>query len=1554
MGQSGTAAGRPQSTATRNAELKRLAAEAARRAASAPKASPAVRAEELHPDTALPGTILTVAGTGNFGDGGVGGPAVDADLDGSVIARDSDDNIFVPNAVDQSIEEFTAGGDISSVASTSISAGVQQLGVGANDTLVFEDAFSAYEERPGFASDTVCTQCTHETAGGVLVDGNGHVYVAAGGLQIYGEPTTGFVGLGVEPTAIAFDEQGDLVVAGRSTNGYAVMVYDNAGDGFVLASGLPSISGMTVDEDDDVFIAEGANGNIDSQATDSAQVAKITPDGTVSVIAGTGVEGFSGDGGPATSAQMDFPGGLALDSSGDLFIADDARVREVIDAGAPAAALPLNGPFQPAPFPHDVLSKVEENGGGNPSEACSCGRGEATKNPVDTASGEFWHTQTDMAVPGRGPSLDVTRSYSSDLASSYGPLGHGWTWPYTMSVTQDPYGNMIVHQENGSVVAFKPNGGAFVPEQPRELATLGFNASGQLVFTRRDGEAFAFNGLGQLQSIADRNGNTTTLGYDGNSGNVSTITDPAGRVAHVTTANGLVTRVQDSSGRTVTYGYNTFGDLTSVVEPTGATWTYGYDSKNRLTTILDPNQQSAAIPQPLTNVYNSSGQVTSQTDYAGRTTGFAYTGDPFTDAGGATTITDPRVEVTVDNYTDGLLRSSIAGSGTPSAATTSYGYDPTTFAQTSVTDPNGHTQHATYDSAGDELTSTNPSGDTKTMTYNSFGQVLTSQDANLVTTTNTYDADGNLTSQSTPVNSTQTATTHFGYTDPSNPGMITATTDPRGKITSYSYDTDGELTATTDPDGNVTRYSYTCSPAGPGCRSNIGLTYTTTSPRLNATTYTYDDAGQQLSTTDPGGHVSSETFDLDGNRVTTTDAKGHVTTYGYNRDGELTATTLPGGQITTISHDGDGNVTSQTTPRGTTSYEYDPLNRVTKMTTPPTASQAGGIVTSYGYDADGDGTTITAPGTGAGTLTTTNTYDISDRLTGTTYSDGTTPAVSYGYDPDGRRTSMTDGTGTSHYTYDLAGRLTDMTNGAGHEIQYTYDLDGDPTSITYPNGNSVTRGYDDADLQTSLTDWNAHTTTFGYNADGGLNLIHYPNGVKETTSFNTIGQTVGMTDALATTTLASYTYARNADQQLTGATASGGSAGPSETYAYSIDNRLNSLTTGGTTGTYNFNGIGNVTQEPDGTTLTYDTAEELTTSTSPAGVVSHYTYDPRGNRTVIAPTGGTTKNYSYDQANRLTGYTAGSATASYTYDGNGLLASTTTGTTSTSDTWDTVIGSDPLMLTDNHTNYIYGPNDQPIEQVASDGTTTYIQHDQNGSTRLITNSTGGVTGTYSYTPYGAITSHTGTATTPLLYDGEYADPTTGLYFLRTRYYDPNTVQFLTRDPLEASTKAPYGYAGDDPLDASDPSGQQLAANSAASAPTGVLPALPNDYIPWDQLYQLEMRGKIGACAYQHYLSEETLRFYEVLGLSNLNSSENIADEDQALAIGSATLKQAFVVADDGVHCVAAGASLGAAGGVVLSEGGPVGILVGTVGGFAAGCAYGVVKHNLPPDPVALP
>jgi RHS repeat-associated protein len=122
-------------------------------------------------------------------------------------------------------------------------------------------------------------------------------------------------------------------------------------------------------------------------------------------------------------------------------------------------------------------------------------------------------------------------------------------------------------------------------------------------------------------------------------------------------------------------------------------------------------------------------------------------------------------------------------------------------------------------------------------------------------------------------------------------------------------------------------------------------------------------------------------------------------------------------------------------------------------------------------------------------------------------------------------------------------------------------------------------------------------------------------------------------------------------------------------------------------------------------------------------------------------------------------------------------------------------------------SYIYGPDGSPVEQIAADGTTVFLHHDQLGSTRLETNTNGDAVGAWTYNVHGIPTASTNAPVIHLGFAGEYTDNETGFVNLRARFYDPNTGSFLSRDPLNELTRSAYGYVYDNPLNLLDPSGE---------------------------------------------------------------------------------------------------------------------------------------------------
>jgi RHS repeat-associated protein len=486
------------------------------------------------------------------------------------------------------------------------------------------------------------------------------------------------------------------------------------------------------------------------------------------------------------------------------------------------------------------------------------------------------------------------------------------------------------------------------------------------------------------------------------------------------------------------------------------------------------------------------------------------------------------------------------------------------------------------------------------------------------------------------------------------------------------------------------------------------------------------------------------------------------------------------------SFDPVGNILTKTDGLGHTlvSYTYDALNRQ--------ATSADGLsrTTTYSYD----GTNRLTSDVDPLNHTTTYSYDSGGRLIGTSYTDGVSQSESYTYNADGQLLTMVDSTGTTTNVFDSLHRLTQQTDGAGHVVSYSYDLGGRLTSIAYPGGSCVapatfcvTRQYDNSGRPSSVQDWLSHTTTFGYDANSNLTGITYPNGVIATWTYNNANQLTGISDVNGPNTILSLGYARDNNAQLTGEN--------SASYAY---NSLSQLTASAGLG-YGYDAAGRLTQTVNGPTTTnynYDNAGQLLSTAVVGGATTNYSYDAAGRRIGIGST-----SLTWDQQDRLLTY--GSAN-SYSYNATGLRVSKTVAGQSEAFVWDTADGL-PVLLQDGATSYVTAPGGMPLEQV-SGSTVFYYHQDQLGSTRALTDATGSVVANYSYDAFGNLTAQSGSINNPFLFSGQYRDAETGLYYLRARYYDPGTAQFISRDPEVSSTWEPYAYAADNPLNLTDPSG----------------------------------------------------------------------------------------------------------------------------------------------------
>ena len=1002
-------------------------------------------------------------------------------------------------------------------------------------------------------------------------------------------------------------------------------------------------------------------------------------------------------------------------------------------------------------------------------------------DPVSCATGNFFETQADFAIGGRGVGLDLTRTYNSQAGAEgiKGAFGYGWTSSFSDHLVVNKTSKVTtLYQANGSTVPFtEGTGGAFTAPAWTQDTLSGTEGTGYTLTLARQVKYKFVGGSGRLESVTDRDGNATTLTYNGSS-QLTTITDPTSRAIKLAyNGEGLVESAEDPMKHVVKYTYEG-GNLKNVTQPAeaGFRWRFKYDGSHQMTEMLDGREGKT------TNEYNGSHQVTLQKDPAGRELSFEY--EAF-----HTKITNKTTgSVTDEHFTSNDEPFSVTrGFGTTSATTESFAYNAGGYV-TSVTDGDEHTTTYGYNSANDRTSMVDPNKNETKWTYNATHDVETMTTPKGETTTIKREAHGNPETIERPAPESKTQITKYKY---KTTGELESVEDPLKRITKYEYDTHGNRTVEIDPLTDKRTWEYnedsqetaTVSPRG-HVKAGEEAKYTTKIER--------DAQGRPLKITDPLVHTTKYTYDGDGNVKTVTDGNSHTTTYTYNADNQPVKVEAPNKAITETEYDGAGQVTSQADGnKNTTKYKRNSVEEVTEVTDPL------GRVTKKTYDAAGNLKTLEDPAK----RTTTYKYDPANRLTEVSYSSGKPATVTYEYDKDGDRTKMVDGTGTTKYTYDQLDRLTESENGHKEVSKYEYDLANEQTKITYPNKKAVTRAFDTAGRLEKVTDWSSNVTKFTYNADSEQLTTLFPTATKDKDEY-AYNEADQMTEAkmLKETELASLVYTRDNNGQLKKTTSKGLPGVEITENTYDENNRL---TKSGSE--YKYDAANNATTIGAGT-YKYNKASQLETGPSLT-----YTYDELGERTKTKPTTGSATTYGYDQAGNLTSVERpkegekAEIKDTYAYDGNGLRASQTISGTTTYLTWDMTEGL-PLLLSDTTNSYIYGPGGLPVEQVSSGGTVTYLHHDQQGSTRLLTGSTGIVTGSTTFDAYGNKTGSTGTTTTPLGYDGQYTSSDTGLIYLRQRVYDPATAQFLSVDPFAAITGQLYTYAYDNPVNAGDPSG----------------------------------------------------------------------------------------------------------------------------------------------------
>ncbi|MGO8877649.1 MAG: RHS repeat-associated core domain-containing protein [Acidimicrobiales bacterium] len=776
--------------------------------------------------------------------------------------------------------------------------------------------------------------------------------------------------------------------------------------------------------------------------------------------------------------------------------------------------------------------------------------------------------------------------------------------------------------------------------------------------------SFAYSS-GDLQSITDPDGNVTSFGYSGTPAELTSIVSPK----------------DQSSGAQTTIGYvpGNPGVVAQASDPMSPanTWTFAYAGSNTSllggnVTVTDPHRNQVF------NAYNFGELDSSTTGFgtsASQTTRLEY--DPVTTL--PTTVIGPQGQTWSYSYTPAGDLWCASTPNEVAAGVTCPAYP--------ATPPAGTTAY-TYNTSNQVLTVTPPTGAETENTYNDLNDnVNVGANNGADITSSTVEGGGRAPSLDTQYDYCSTC----GFQ-----GLVSSVETPDGATTYYTYDSSGDTASVaTEPSATMdtTKYTYDpdgetwCSASPDATAASVTCTAYPTVPPADTTAYTHDNDGNVLTTTDPEGNVTTDKYDADGNLYEviapgTSSPNTTETTYTtFDNDDRPTAVTTGYGTSAAATTDDAYDIAYGTSPCSATvtgakyceaveepdgvnagsgyltvDY-YDASNREIEVT-----DAGSGVSTSYAYDeAVGSGACTSMPSstiycdvaTNLGNSDATTTASDGDgNTTGISYSTGSPQPVSYTYDALDRRTSMTQGSGssvnTTDYSYDSDGRETLVSytpaGGSTTKTSYGYDGDGDVTCMSYPvattqcsdAGNTTGTGlvdytYDGANRMKTLEDWNSETTSFTtYDADDNLKTTSLPNGDSISSGFDNDD---GITSSAVsgTSNAPSWSDTRYPNESLRAET-DAGALNASASFAYDARNEVSS----DNSASFTYDKDANPATFENGVTQSVASGTDRLGAMSVGAYSASYGYDDFGDRTSDTTNTGPSITYSYNQASELT------------------------------------------------------------------------------------------------------------------------------------------------------------------------------------------------------------------------------------------------------------------------------------------------------------------------------
>ncbi len=553
-----------------------------------------------------------------------------------------------------------------------------------------------------------------------------------------------------------------------------------------------------------------------------------------------------------------------------------------------------------------------------------------------------------------------------------------------------------------------------------------------------------------------------------------------------------VSQITDPLNQIERYTYTPFGELSQVIEQSlgNRTTTYEYTTEGWLARVrLTDNRIAESY------TYNAAGQMTSRSDARGVTTAYTYDG-----------------RGRIDQVQSGTA--AVEGGAWPAInAVYLYSYD-TNDRVRQIIGPNSWSMQYTYDQFNRLTAVRDALGNQTTYRYDNRRNWLTTLisgdnvDTDEITTQYSYDPLGRLTQQIVdPAGRRLTTNYAYSATGSSDRWNLQRVQDPRGNWTTYRYNSLGLLDRVTDantPTAGVWNYTY----------NNLRYITGMTPPAGAATTYVMDLLGQ-VRELQRDGQIERWTYRADGSINTYTDFANRTTTYLYDTVGWLRGLDYPTGVADPIyTYKPNGLLASVQDGLGTTTYEYDALNRLTQRSrdsrTVAYTYQTNGFLNTINYwgqgnvqynrDSGGRVSWIDTWGGGwtsysyastnllrqqsrANAVATNYTFDRAGRLTELFHNRSGTAVnrIQYTLDNNGNRTQQTDRDGVTTYSYDSLNRLTSVSypalvNGPDAQtINYGYDPVGNRTTQSVTGIFSLTTNENDGTASTDTSTASGNT-----------------------------------------------------------------------------------------------------------------------------------------------------------------------------------------------------------------------------------------------------------------------------------------------------------------------------------------------------------------------------------------------------------------------------------------------------------------------------------------------